>query len=135
MSKFEPYAYALLRIMAGLMFAIHGSSKILGWPPSQMHPPLNSLPGIGGIIELVAGLLIALGLFARWPAFIASGEMAVAFFMSHWPQGWNPVANKGESAVLYCFFFLYVWARGSGIWSLDSAFSRNRTAPSGSRRR
>jgi putative oxidoreductase len=134
-SRFEPYAYALLRIITGLMFAIHGSQKILGWPPSEMHPPLLSSGGISGIIELVAGLLVALGLFSRWPAFIASGEMAVAFFWKHWPGGWNPVANHGEAAVLYCFIFLYVWTRGSGVWSLDSLFSRNRTAASASRPR
>ncbi|HKO56352.1 MAG TPA: DoxX family protein [Thermoanaerobaculia bacterium] len=130
-NRFEPYAFALLRIMAGLMFAIHGSQKILGWPPSDMHPPIASIFGVSGIIELVCGLLIALGLFARWPAFIASGEMAVAFFMAHWPKGWNPVANKGEAAVLYCFFFLYVFARGSGIWSLDSLLSQGRRAAPG----
>jgi putative oxidoreductase len=135
MSKYEPYAYALLRIMAGLMFAIHGSQKLLGWPASNMHPPLLSSGGIGGIIELVAGLLIALGLFASWPAFIASGEMAVAYFWKHAPGGWNPVANKGEAAVLYCFLFLYIWTRGSGVLSLDNLLRRNRTGASASRRR
>lgn len=131
-NRFAPPAYALLRIMAGLMFAMHGSQKLLGWPASNMHPPIASLAGVGGIIELVCGLLIAVGLFANWAAFLASGEMAVAFFKAHFSVAdWNPVTNKGESAVLYCFLFLFVWAYGSGIWSIDSALRRNRKSTSG----
>jgi putative oxidoreductase len=130
-NRYAPYAFAILRIVAGLTFAIHGSQKVLGWPPSEMHPPLASIYGLSGIIELVCGLLIAVGLFTRWAALLASGEMAVAFFMAHWPKGWNPVANQGEAAVLYCFLWLFVFAYGPGIWSLDSLFTRGRRAASG----
>lgn len=77
--------------------------------------------GLAGIIEFVGGLMIALGLFASWAAFIASGQMAVAFFMAHLPQGWNPLLNQGELALLYCFLFLYIASRGAGIWSVDGA--------------
>ena len=125
--RYAPYAFALLRIMAGAMFLIHGSGKILNIPPSDMHPPIASMGGIGGIIELICGLLITIGLFAHFAAFIASGEMAVAYFYAHFPHGWNPVANHGESAVLYCFVFLYIAAHGAGIWSIDSMIGKGRT--------
>ena len=81
--------------------------------------------GVAGIIELVGGLMIAFGFLTSWAAFIASGEMAVAFFMAHFPQGWNPLENRGEAAVLYCFLFLYMASRGSGIWSIDG--TRNKS--------
>ena len=117
----EPF-YALLRIVSGLVFAIHGAQKLLGMFGGQrVDAPLMVL---AGIIELGGGLLIALGLFAAPAAFVASGEMAVAFFKAHFPQGWNPVENGGEAATLYAFIFLYIAARGSGIWSLDSIFRR-----------
>ena len=117
----EPF-YALLRIVSGLVFAIHGAQKLLGMFGGQrVDAPLMVL---AGIIALGGGLLIALGLFAAPAAFVASGEMAVAFFKAHFPQGWNPVENGGEAATLYAFIFLYIAARGSGIWSLDSIFRR-----------
>src|SRR5438552_3128267 len=122
MSRFEPYAYALLRIIAGLLFAVHGTSKLLKFPPAAAMPgPLPPIVIASGAIELVAGLLIALGIFASYAAFIASGEMAVAYTMAHWQLGkasfW-PLVNKGELAVLYCFVFLFIFAHGSGIWSV-----------------
>jgi putative oxidoreductase len=124
-TRFAPYAYALMRIMIGLLFACHGSQKLFGFPPSgHPSPPIASLMGVAGLIELIGGLLVAVGLFAPIAAFIASGEMAVAYFMVHAKGGFWPVINKGELAVVYCFVFLFIAAYGSGIWSLDSVFSR-----------
>ncbi|MBW3564881.1 MAG: DoxX family protein [Acidobacteria bacterium] len=121
--KFEPQAYALLRIVSGFLFMMHGTQKLLGWPaggPGGEEGPLPPLMVTAGVIEIVAGLMILVGLFASIAAFIASGEMAVAFFRVHFPQGWNPLVNQGETAALYAFLFLYIAARGSGIWSIDS---------------
>jgi putative oxidoreductase len=124
MRRFEPYAFALLRIVTGLLFLVHGTSKLLKWPPAMAEGMPHPLPPIvlaSGTIELIAGLLITLGIFATWAAFIASGEMAVAYFMAHWQFGkasfW-PAVNHGEPAVLYCFIFLYIFAHGPGIWSV-----------------
>jgi putative oxidoreductase len=86
--------------------------------------PVSSFPGFGGVIELVAGPLIAIGLLAGWAAFVASGEMAVAYFMVHFPQSFWPIVNKGELAVVYCFVFLYIASRGAGIWSVDGSVRR-----------
>jgi putative oxidoreductase len=102
---------------------MHGMQKLFGMFGGQRMPP-TSLPGFGGLIELVAGPLIAVGLLTGWAAFIASGEMAVAYFMVHVPQGFWPIVNKGELAVVYCFLFLYIASRGSGIWSVDRSLRR-----------
>ena len=125
LGKYSPELYALLRIVAGLMFAMHGTQKLLGWPGDGNTVEIASMMGVAGIIELVGGLMIAFGFLTSWAAFIASGEMAVAFFMAHFPQGWNPLENRGEAAVLYCFLFLYMASRGSGIWSIDG--TRNKS--------
>jgi putative oxidoreductase len=127
LGRYAPYLYAILRIVAGLMFAMHGTQKLFGWPGNKPPIPLAGQMGAAGVIELVAGLLIALGLFASIAAFIASGEMAVAYFMAHFPGGFWPVLNRGELAVLYCFLFLYIAAEGSGVWSLDALFARSRS--------
>ncbi|UOQ54668.1 DoxX family protein [Hymenobacter cellulosivorans] len=119
-SSYASYAYALLRIVVGLLFAMHGSQKLLGFPGDGSGMPLASLMGVAGIIELVGGLLIMLGLFTRPAAFLASGTMAVAYFMAHFPKHPLPIINEGELAVVYCFVFLFIAAYGSGIWSLDS---------------
>src|SRR3954468_12654817 len=117
LERFTEALYALFRIVFGLMFFSHGAQKVLGWFGGQkMDAPL---PVVAGGIELVPGLLILIGLFAGVAAFIASGEMAVAYFMVHAKTHWWPVVNHGEAAVLYCFAFLYIAARGSGIWSVD----------------
>lgn len=128
--RFTPQAFALLRIVSGLLFMVHGSQKLLGWPPSGKPgtvPPFSWPAGISGLIELVCGALIVVGLFTGIAAFIASGEMAVAYFMAHASKGgfW-PIQNKGELAVLFCFVFLYFAAHGAGIWSIDSVL-RGRT--------
>ena len=112
----EPF-YALFRIVFGLLFATHGVQKVFGaFGGQKADAPLMI---VGGWIELLAGVMIVIGLFTGLAAFIASGEMAVAYFMVHAPNGPWPVQNQGEPAVLYCFAFLYMAARGSGIWSVD----------------
>ncbi|SHK59676.1 DoxX family protein [Hymenobacter psychrotolerans] len=125
-SRFAPHAFALLRIVAGVLFAMHGSQKLLGFPGDKPPVEIMSLMGLAGIIELAGGLLIAIGLLTRPAAFLSSGTMAVAYFMAHAGQHPLPIINQGETAVLYCFVFLYIWAHGAGIWSVDSMISRNR---------
>ena len=120
LGKFSPQIYALLRIVAGLLFAQHGAQKLFG-VLGREPVPFASLMGLAGVIELAGGLLIAVGLFAGIAAFIASGEMAVAYFMAHAGNGLFPIQNQGEPAVLYCFLFLYIASRGSGVWSIDAA--------------
>jgi putative oxidoreductase len=122
-APFAPHAYAILRIIAGLLFVCHGGQKVFGWFGGQ-PVPLASLFGVAGMLELVLGVLIAIGLLTGTVAFIASGEMAVAYFMGHFPKGFWPLENQGEPAVLFCFIFLYMATRGSGIWSVDAARGR-----------
>ncbi|HJW92993.1 MAG TPA: DoxX family protein [Thermoanaerobaculia bacterium] len=124
--RFSPQIFAIMRIVTGLLFACHGSQKLLNWPPGDMHPRLASLAGVSGVIELVCGLLIAVGFLTGIAAFIASGEMAVAFFIAHFPHGPIPLLNKGELAVVYCFLWLFVAAHGAGIWSIDEAMRKKR---------
>lgn len=120
----SPYTYAVLRIVAGLLFACHGAQKLFGLfggfgGQAGATAPLFSLMGLAGIIELVGGLLIAIGLLTSVMAFIASGEMAVAYFMVHAPRDFWPIQNDGELAVLYCFLFLYIATRGVGKWGIE----------------
>ena len=113
--------YAILRIVVGLLFAFHGTQKVLGVLTEQ-QPPVMSQFWIGGVIELVAGALIAAGLFTRWAAFLASGTMAVAYCQFHWKFRFDenllPAVNDGELAVIYCFVFLYITCKGPGPWSV-----------------
>jgi putative oxidoreductase len=113
--------YSIMRFVVGLMFFCHGAQKLFGWftPPGQPGGPLPPLMVVGGWIEIVGGLLIAVGLFTRIAAFIASGEMAVAFFMMHAKGSILPIINKGELAVVYCFLFFYIFLYGPGAWSVD----------------
>jgi putative oxidoreductase len=128
LGNYSEYFYAVLRIVAGFLFLLHGTQKFFNVPASNKPPmPLNGLMTAAGAIEIVAGLMIMFGLFAGIAAFIACGEMAVAYFMTHQPMGALPIQNNGEPAVLFCFVFLYIAARGSGLLSLDSLMSR--TAP------
>jgi putative oxidoreductase len=117
----SPHLLSVLRIMSGLLFLEHGTSKLLGIPPSGMHWTFQiaSLSGWSGILEFVGGILLVIGLFTRFTAFILSGEMAVAYFMVHAKMGFYPMDNHGEIAVLYCFVFLYLAVAGGGPWSLD----------------
>lgn len=124
LGKYEPYLYAILRIIAGFLLFWHGSQKLLGFPPPKQPMQLNTLLTVSGVIELVGGLMIILGLFAGIAAFIASGMLAVAYFMVHAPQGFFPILNGGELAVIYCFVLLYIASRGSGLLSIDSLLNR-----------
>jgi putative oxidoreductase len=123
LASFAPYAYAILRIVAGLLFVSHGGQKLFGWFGGQ-PVPLASLFGVAAILEIVLGLLITIGLLTGYAAFVASGEMAVAYFMAHFPKSFWPLENEGEPAVLFCFIFLYMATQGSGIWSVDAARHR-----------
>ncbi|MEP6783526.1 MAG: DoxX family protein [Acidobacteriota bacterium] len=120
LGRLSPFVYALLRIVAGFAFAQHGAQKIFGVLGAHTAVPLLSQFGLAGIIEFVGGILIAIGLFTSPVAFIASGEMAWAYFQQHAPHGSWPIQNGGEPAVLYCFIFLYFAAVGSGKFSIDS---------------
>jgi putative oxidoreductase len=121
MGRYTPQCFALLRIIAGVMFAMHGTQKLFGWPGDKEPVGMMMLKVAGGI-EVATGLLIAIGLLAGWAAFIAAGQMAVAFFTAHASKGSIlPILNGGELAVLYCFLFLYIAAHGAGIWSVDAA--------------
>src|SRR3984893_14826885 len=118
----QPYMLSILRIVVGLLYMEHGLAKVLGFPLQPNHAPyalftLN--PGLQGLLELVGGLLLALGLFTRTVAFILAGNMAVAYFIAHVPRGFFPLLNGGELAIVYCFVFLYFWVAGGGEWSLD----------------
>lgn len=128
LDRYSEQIYALMRIVAGFLFFCHGAQKLFGWFGGAGGQggtvDLVSLVGLAGLIEMVCGLLIAVGLFAGWAAFLASGEMAVAFFKAHFPGGFWPIENHGELAVVYCFVFLYVAARGAGIWSIDGAMKK-----------
>ena len=123
LEKYSDHAYALLRIVAGFMFAFHGVQKIFGFMSAFPQPALGSQIWVGGMIELIGGLLILIGLQTRWAAFICSGEMAVAYFQFHWKfqmgQNFFPGINQGELAVLYCFVFLFIACRGAVMWGLD----------------
>ncbi|MGD9545939.1 MAG: DoxX family protein [Candidatus Krumholzibacteriia bacterium] len=114
--------YAALRIVAGLLFAFHGMQKIFG-VLTEHQPPVGSQLWIGGVIEIVTGLLIAVGFLTVWAAFLASGTMAVAYLQFHWKFAFDgafwPAVNKGELAVVYAFLFLYIACRGAGVASLD----------------
>ena len=114
---------SVLRIMTGLLFLAHGTTKLIRFPLTDYFKdgvPLFSFMGFAGLLEVVGGVLIVLGLFTRITAFILSGMMAVAYFMAHAPQGFYPILNGGELAIMYCFVFLYFAAAGGGPWSLDA---------------
>ena len=120
LGTYSPYLYALMRIVLGVLFACHGAQKLFGVLGGTTGD-LLSLRGLAGIIEFVGGLLIAVGFLTSYAAFIASGEMAVAYFMAHVPRGFWPIQNNGELAVMYCFIFLYIASRGVGVWGIDKA--------------
>ena len=120
LARFTPYLYALLRIVAGAAFAQHGAQKMFGVLGAKQAQPLLSQMGLAGIIEVIGGAMIGLGLFTSPVAFLASGQMAVAYFQSHAPRGLWPIMNGGELAALFCFVFLYFAAMGSGKLSIDS---------------
>lgn len=119
MQAFHAQAYALMRIVVGLLFLWHGTQKLFGFPlPPPPVPPFVLY--IAGPIELVGGVLVMLGLFAGWAAFLCSGLMAFAYWMVHGTRALFPIQNGGELAALYCFVFLFISSQGSGIWSVDA---------------
>lgn len=121
--------YAFFRFFAGLLFLFHGTQKLFGFPGDRDPVALSSLAGMAGLIETVGGLMIALGFYAAPAAFVASGTMAVAYFLRHAGQGFLPIVNRGELAVLYCFGFLLIAAMGSGRYSIDGLRSRGSAKP------
>ena len=132
LSAATPPMLSILRIIAGLLFLAHGTQKFLYFPAGEMAGSgwaLDNLGAVAGIIEIIAGALIALGLFTRPAAFLASGTMAVAYWYAHAPQNFFPVNNMGDAAILYCFVFLYLLFAGPGPWSLDSVWRRASAKP------
>lgn len=118
-SRYQGFAYFLMRVFFGLLFACHGAQKLFGLLGGEKKA-LASLMGVAGVVEFFGGLAIALGIFTSWAAFLSVGQMAVAYFMAHASQDFWPIQNRGELALLYCFGFLVIMTRGSGKWSLRS---------------
>ena len=120
-TTWAPRMLSILRIMAALLFIVHGMQKLFGFPPTERGtPPLLSLMGLAGVLETFGGLLLLVGLFTRPVAFVLSGMMAVAYFMAHAPRGFFPATNGGDAAILFCFVFFYLFTAGGGEWSLDA---------------
>jgi putative oxidoreductase len=134
LGRYSTYIYALLRIVSGFLLVWHGWQKLIGPVPQQSPSQIPSesltpLMAVGGTIEMLGGFLIMIGLFTGFAAFLASGMMAVAYFTVHFNvQAFLPIVNKGELAAVYCFLFLYIASRGSGIWSVESIFKGTRAA-------
>ena len=126
LTRFADPVYCIMRLIVGLLFACHGGQKLLGFPPGG-HGAGEGIFYVGAWMELVLGFLIALGLLTRVAAFLASGEMMVAYFMVHAKGGFFPIINKGEAAVLYCFIFLFIAFYGAGRLSIDAMFRKPET--------
>lgn len=119
MKRYEPQTYALLRIIAGLMYFCHGSQKLFGFPAEVREGTPAFIIWTAGPLEVIGGILIAIGLATRPTAFVSSGVMAVAYWLAHGHKALLPLNNGGELAAVYCFVFLFISARGAGIWSMD----------------
>lgn len=131
LTPFSGPLLSILRIMSALLFMAHGTSKLLGWPPTEMFatpPEPMSLMWVAGVLELVGGAMLALGLFTRPVAFVLSGQMAAAYFIGHASQAFWPVQNQGDAAILFCFVFLYFAAAGGGPWSVDAVMGKKAAA-------
>ena len=129
-TRLAPYMLSILRIVAALLFLEHGTSRLFGWPSPIPTPALLSMYWFAGAIELAGGILLLLGLFTRCAAFVMSGEMAFAYFISHAPSGFFPILNRGDAAILYCFVFLYIAFAGGGPWGIDSLIRAKRETSS-----
>lgn len=121
LKPFEAKLYAAMRIVVGFTFLWHGSQKLFGFPGSMPDGVPDFVLYVAGPIELVGGILVMIGLMTSWAAFLCSGTMAAAYWMAHGTKALLPISNGGELAAIYCFVFLYVAAKGSGTWSVDSA--------------
>jgi putative oxidoreductase len=128
LNSWSPRILSVLRIITGFLFLWHGSQKLFNFPPSQMPGGGGGFMTFAGILEFGGGLLILLGLFTRWTAFILCGMMAVAYWMAHGTngKGFLPLQNGGELAVIYCFVFLYLFFAGGGVWSLDNLLKKRK---------
>jgi len=123
LTPWAPRTLSILRIMAGLLFLQHGLQKYLGFPaPAPAN--MSALLYVQGAIEIIGGILLTIGLFTRYAAFIMAGDMAVAYFMAHFPRSFFPLVNNGNLAVLYCFVFLYIFFAGPGPWSADHGWMK-----------
>ncbi len=123
-TNWQPKILSVLRFMTGFLFFWHGSQKLFAFPPSGRPGELSTLILIAGIMEFFGGILLLVGLFTRWTAFVLSGLMAVAYFIAHGLDAFLPIVNKGELAVIYCFVFLYLFFAGGGEWSLDNLLKK-----------
>jgi putative oxidoreductase len=126
MAAYDSHCYALLRIVTGFLFMWHGVQKLFDFPAGMPPGVPAFIIWVAGPIELIGGILVMIGLFTPWAAFIASGQMAFAYWMAHGTKALLPIQNNGELAVLYCFVFLYIAAQGGGIWSIDAMFRKNK---------
>jgi len=125
MSAFNPHCYALMRIVAGFLFLWHGVQKLFGFPAPMPAGVPAFITYVAGPIELIGGILVMIGLFTRWTAFLASGLMAFAYWIGHGTKALLPLQNGGELAALYCFAFLFIASQGGGIWSVDAMRKRD----------
>ncbi len=133
LGNYSEYLYAIMRIVVGLLFACNGARKLFGvfggMGGSGEGAALFSLMGLAGALEFFAGVLIAVGFLTGYAAFVASGHMAVAYFMGHFPNGFWPILNSGERAVFYCFVFLFVTSQGAVTWGVDAIFKKPKGGP------
>jgi putative oxidoreductase len=129
LNRFADPVFCITRLIVGLIYACHGGQKILAFPPGGHGMPPGAMGAVAGWIELAGGFMIAFGLLARLAAFLAAGEMAVAYFTVHAKGGFFPIQNHGELAVLLCWFFLFVVFHGAGSWSLDALLFAKRSSP------
>jgi putative oxidoreductase len=121
LGKYAPEMLSIARIVIGLLFLEHGTSKLLDFPHGPVQPSMGTLIWFQGVIEIVGGALFAVGFLTRPVAFILAGDMAVAYFMAHASKGFFPMLNGGDAAILYCFVFLIYFVTGPGRWAADGS--------------
>ncbi|MCD9186967.1 MAG: DoxX family protein [Pyrinomonadaceae bacterium] len=124
LNSWSPRILSVLRFISGFLMLWHGTQKLFNYPPKDGFTAAAGLMLVAGILEFAGGILLAVGLFTRWTAFVMSGLMAVAYFMAHASGGFLPIVNKGELAVLYCFVYFYLFFAGGGVWSLDNLLQK-----------